>query len=283
MDDKLIMITRCYRYGFITWCILATCTIIAHSTALYHLFHKRRKMVIDLLIMHLFCNQLVCIVWDSFNYKDIFSKRSNHSTDAEHLFGETITVVSLDQSILLIILDRLLAVKDPLFYGALATRKNMALSIVSVWGISVLHGIVIPFTPKRVTTWMMAVWNVITATMIGVSYYYIPLAICKAKFFSTRPSSQQILGQIKFEIPMGMAASFSLLFILPDMAVLYNPEWYGIGIWYVLAWYVNFNINPLIYIYSSRKEWERHCSCTRSPQIHHRSEEERMNNETAMV
>ena len=219
--------------------LIALCCL---SFALVLIAKQRKKKVSDILVMHLCGCELVTMIFkyciNCLYYWNKIDKRS----DTWYMPLYTALYVSVYQSVLLIVVDRVLAVYLVLKYKAVVTKKKLVIIYIIMWSISIATGVTRYFIARSV--WLF--WDNTSIIVIASSYSYIIIAVYRRRRAMNKNTLQQTAPPLKFQIPLFIICSFILTFLTPDLVVIFNPELYCI--WFQVIWTLNWISDPLVYV-----------------------------------
>ena len=120
--------------AFICWFIIAIASLILLCTGCYLLFSEKNKKAIDYLLIHLCCVELLTLIWDGTKTIGLFFlevKPNVKSTLLEiYKVGSVLLVVGQMMSVILLTVDRVLAVKLTIRYIVFVTKRRILISFL---------------------------------------------------------------------------------------------------------------------------------------------------------
>ena len=219
--------------------LFATCCL---SYALVLIARQKKKKVSDILVMHLCGCELTTVIYGYCKDCLHYWKNIDNNDNTIHMLLYVVLYTSVYQSVLIIVLDRVLAVHMVLKYKAFVTKQKLAIVLSITWAVSLATGVIIYFTDWKV--WLF--WDFTMMIIIVSSYLYIIISVYRRKRAMARHTLQSGTSQLKYQIPLSITCSFVLTVLLPDLVVALNPELYCI--WLDVIWSLNWISDPLVYV-----------------------------------
>ena len=233
--------------------LIALCCL---SYALVLIAKQRKKKVSDILVMHLCGCELVTMIFkyciNCLYYWNKIDKRS----DTWYMPLYTALYVSVYQSVLLIVVDRVLAVYLVLKYKAVVTRKKVAIVYSVIWLVSTATGVTRYFIPYFI--FHSRVWlslDSITTIIIASSYFYIAISVYRRRRALRRDTSHATAPQLNYQIPLFIICSFILTNPIPNFILMLHPKLYGI--WFQVIWSLNWISDPLVYVIFTKLQHQK--------------------------
>ena len=245
--------------GFGIWSFEVLIGIGCLCFALRLIVTQRNRTVADMLVMHLCGVELMSVTFAYTTYCLTFWNKIDRKHTSAHRPILMTLHSSLYQSIIMIVLDRVLAVVLVLKYRFVVTKRKMIVVFVIVWLISIAIGLLYYFTGKEYEIYLS--WDIISTIVIVISYSYIILSVCvKRKAMHRRCSHkgnapQPKSSQIKYQIPLFIVLSFVIALLLPDLVLYLRPDWYCI--WFHVIWVSSLISDPLIYVIFTKLEQKK--------------------------
>ena len=224
---------------FSTNVFLALCCL---SYALVLIARQKKRKVSDIMVMHLCACELVAVIFgycrECLYYWNLIQKGANTIP----MLIYTTLYVSVYQSTMVIVLDRVLAVYLVLKYKVVVTKNKLVIVYIVLWLISIATGVLTYFT--HWSYWLF--WDTSVIIIIASSYMYIIITVYRRRRAMSRNNPHLNTPQLKLKIPLLIVSSFVLTFLIPDMIVILNYELYCI--WFEVSWSLNWISDPLIYV-----------------------------------
>ena len=168
----------------------------------------------------------------------------------------TALYLSVYQSVLLIVVDRVLAVYLVLKYKAVVTRKKLAIVYSVIWLVSTATGVTRYFIPYFI--FHSRVWlslDSITTIIIASSYFYIAISVYRRRRALRRDTSHATATQLNYQIPLFIICSFILTLPIPNFILMLHPKLYGI--WFQVIWSLNWISDPLVYVICTKLQHQK--------------------------
>ena len=228
---------------FTSEAVLAICCL-SYALVLIAGQNKKNK-VSDILVMHLCGCELITVIF-AYCHECLYNwKMIDHSDDSISMLLYTVFYVNVYQSVMLITLDRVLAVYLVFKYKVLVTKKKLVIVFFMLWLVSLTTGLVRYYTSvSRSTVWWF--WNGAMIIVIVASYLYIVISVYRRRRAMKRNNAQCTVPQLKFQIPLFIVCSFVLTLLTPDLVLAVYPELYSI--WFQVIWSLNWISDPLFYV-----------------------------------
>ena len=223
-----------------------------NGTALCILFRKRKRTVGDLLLIHLSCNEMSIAAVEIVDYSLHLYWGTTSAAPKALRAVEFLVWTNQYLCVIYITLDRILAVYLTCRYKAIATKTKLSIAFVLQhllsWGSGILIFVTltVDFYVTSIEMVAFMCWDFLTIILTTGGYVYIIL-ITRARRRILRNSSSNIpTANIKYIIPMCIAATFFSFVVIPDIVLNINLELYCI--WFRVVWTLNFISDPLIYV-----------------------------------
>ena len=219
--------------------LIALCCI---SYALVLIARQKKKTVSDLLVMHLCGCELITMIYEYCRDCLYYWNKIDSSRDTFCMPLYTILYVSVYQSVLLIVIDRVLAVYLVLKYKVVVRKKKLVIVYSIMWIVSIATGIIRIFTTRMI--WLF--WDCASVIIIASSYFYIMISVYRRRRALRGDTSHAPAPQLKYQIPLFIICSFVFTLLIPDFIVIFDPELYCI--WFHVIWSLNWISDPLVYV-----------------------------------
>ena len=154
--------------GFCFYSSEVLITLCCLSYALVLIAKQKKKKVSDILVMHLCVCELVTTIFGYCKECLYYWNKIDNRSDTWYMPFYTALYVSVYQSVLLIVVDRVLAVYLVLKYKAVVTKKKLAIAYSVMWLVSIATGVTKYFIAR-----VFLFWDSITTIIIASSYCYI--------------------------------------------------------------------------------------------------------------
>ena len=223
----------------VVWSAIGVIVICLHVVGLYFLFTEKNKKVSSLILIHISVVDILLIslevpyhTWSLHRHKDA---TSHHKW--KHVMN-LVLLVSEFQSVILLTIDRVLAVTLGLTYQTKVTKERTCIAFVLIWVTSCAH---IPYYFLTNKNTIYLVWEVIMLVIIVASYTYIAL-----KIQSNSTNLNRTTPPIKYHVPLLIVCAFIAFTVFPDFLTRFvhkKPTWL------YTIWFLSFICNPLIYIF----------------------------------
>ena len=244
------------------WYIIVVISLLAHSSAIHILVKKKNKRVMDWLIMHLCCAEVMFVIWDVSFYSSYFgtgrSFMNGYSRDWEytsHLVGEIIIDASIYQSMFWITLDRVLSVKLAFKYSLEVTPRNIGIFLTITWVVSIVQGLIYMALPRETVSLIYVIWDCVIVGTILFSYGYIILAVKKKRRRFSTSETRANHQRLRYQVPLLIVLSFTLFCLIPDILLEIDEKFETM--WLYCIWLTNYMVDPLIYVFNTKKKFCR--------------------------
>ena len=237
----------------ITWCLEGSLAVFLNVCGLYFLLTEKKKKVSNLILIHMSFTEILFLSLEVpyhtsvlLIYSEIYSR---------HIWKKCFTLLLLVtkfQSMILLTLDRILAVKLGLHYASTVTKKRLFVAYIGVWTVTLAHIPYAIFTRKNT---IYLVWELLVLVFIILSYAYILIKIHlqrvkMAAIDSTGSHSNSNYPPVKYHVPLLIVLIFLGFFVVPSLALetgIKKP------IWFYSIWYVYYMFSPIIYTFGQPK------------------------------
>ena len=226
----------------IMYCELLSCAILS-SYSLYLFCTKNKRTIGNILLMNLCSSELLNAIWESINFSlHLYWNRESES--ALHYIVKSVFWCSMYQSVILITLDRILAVKLTCRYKFIVTKRKVFAVLFITWLISSCFGPLTWYLPSKFY-WLF--WHALgTITIIGGYSYIIRTTLQRRKTLHDELSSNINVLNIKYEVPLSIAVTYLTFVVVPIIILLIDDSLYSI--WIVVLWDMNLVADPLVYV-----------------------------------
>ena len=254
------------RFGWVVWYAETATAILAQCFALSLLLRKPKKKVSDLLLSQLFLSELVYILWTlTFYLIEVFSGKLSIPGETVAYIGEILIGYFICQSVFWVTTDRVLAVRIGLKYKVFVTKSKYALAAAITCVISIVHSFLAWILAKRTVSLVMVVWDSIMMFYILSSYIYIIIAVHIHRKRLSISTSTVTHRRFTYEVPFVIALSFIFLVELQNQLGFFVKFQQTDHVWLHVAWFANFNVDPVCYLFYSRGLLKRLFCCTSIP------------------
>ena len=199
--------------GVICWIVVAVSALVFQCIGCYFLYSNKNKKVMDFLLLHLCCTELVILFWDSaFTIRYIVWGKDPSTYFDIYSVGTIALFVSQMLSLILVTLDRVLAVKLTIKYRVVVTKGRILILFPFCWALCIVHGIVIYYTKFIVFKVVLSTWEIIVFVVIFAGYGYIILVVQdrNRKFAASDQRAQR--ANVKLAVPTLVVVTFVLTF-----------------------------------------------------------------------
>ena len=235
-------------FGFLY--LILTTGLLLHGTALYLLFTKVNKKIMDIILINLCLSELLDIIWDCVYYSMALYTKDNWKPLAAQVATNALPF-SIYQSIILITIDRLMAISLPCKYSTLITKTKALCAVTITWLLSIVYGVIIPFVSKLTAYRIWLTCDSLVTTFLTVSYVYIIIVVHLRKGQLNKKAAQKVHNKFKYRTPLLIVLSFILLVFIPDMVLVFKPRYHCI--WVPVLWDMNYTLDAFIYVHYSRR------------------------------
>ena len=201
------------------------------------------------LLLHLGGTELAIVVWDGFHTtRYIILKMDLSNLIKLHQTGLIILLLAQMISIILITLDRTLAVKLTIKYRVVVTKQRLLAILLFSWILCSSHGVVVYYSSHEVLNKILSAWEIFVAVVIFIGYTYIVVIVqCRSRNLSE--DNQQIRRpKLKLTIPGLIVTTFIVLCLIPDLLLAIGIKF---SLWILSSFYFNFITDSLIYIFGT--------------------------------
>ena len=231
------------------WSIEGILAVILNLFGLYFLITHKKQKVTHILLIHLTCIDIVYICLEVIYHSIDLTVHPNTAT--RHWWKRIASLVLMImqyQTVSLLTLDRVLAVKFCLRYGVVVTKRRAKYALVFIWLICACH------TPYFILTngwngwwngWRILVfWVILVLVFFIVAYLYIVIKVIKYKREFREITQQLTHPPFKYHVPLLIVISFLCTITLPEMFRQFEVLNYT---WGACAEYLNYIFDPLVY------------------------------------
>ena len=235
--------------SIVLWLTVAIASFIFQCVGCYLLITQKDKKVMHYLLLHLGGTELAIVVWDGFHTtRYIILKMDLSKLIKLHQTGLIILLLAQMISIILITLDRTLAVKLTIKYRVVVTKQRLLAILVFSWVLCSSHGVVVYHSSHQVLNKILSAWEIFVAVVIFIGYTYIVVIVqCRSRNLSE--DNQQIRRpKLKLTIPGLIVTTFIVLCLIPDLLLAIGIKF---SLWILSSFYFNFITDSLIYIFGT--------------------------------
>ena len=104
------------------------------------------------------------------------------------------------------------------------------------------------------------IWITCSCILIVVSYVYIVVAVNLQRRNLNATAAQSVATRLKYRIPLAISSLYIILCLLPKLVVNATKSQSGI-VWLYLGLFLNFNTDPIIYLFYGMKLFKGRCVC----------------------
>ena len=152
-------------------------------------------------------------------------------------------------SIILITVDRVVAVKFCLQYRAIVTKKRLLILLAFCWAVCISHGFIVWYFPFEVLNKILATWEILVTVVIVAGYGYIIAIVQQRNRNLVEDNNHKIRRpNLKLTVPALIVLTFFFFCLIPDLLLAIGVKF---SLWILSSFYFNFTTDSLIYIFGS--------------------------------
>ena len=234
-------------------CVEMVSGICLNGLALYILVGRRKRTVGDLLLIHLSAIEGIFLVWELI-YTSLYIQHSASRLFEVHTTGLVILYTCIYQLMILITVDRILAVKLTLRYKIIVRKRKVLVSFIILHLLSWLIGCmqwIADVSFYNIAGVNSLFWDfLVLAITIGGYVYIITASLCRRRKMN-KSSSRIPPLKINYTIPLCIAGSFVCFMVIPDIVLTSNDKLHN-SVWFSVVFKLNLICDPLSYIIVSK-------------------------------
>ena len=233
--------------AIVFWLVIAIVSFISQCIGCFLLSTQKGKK--DLLLLHLSGVELALIIWDSFFcIRYLVLAMDLIQPSKLYITGVIILVMEQIKSIILITVDRVLAVKLTIRYRIIVTRKRMNIVFAVSWLLSISHGVMVNYISLQEMKQIRSAWEILVTLMIITGYGYI-IVLFQYRKRKLEENHRQIgRTNLKLTVPGLILLTYIILCVIPDLLLSFGTKF---TLWILGLRYLNMLTDSLIYTFGS--------------------------------
>ena len=229
------------------WLVIAAISLFFHLLGVYLLMKlKRKRHVSHYLLLHLSGMEIINIMWMGvfvFGHMDATSMVERSKVE---LSGVVFVLVGQYLSVILLTVDRVLAVALAFKYRRVVTARKLIIVFPVCWAICLAHGVIVWYFTSTFVKILLA-WEIPIVVLLVCAYIYI-FTVVEIQGRKGRINSDQ-KRRLNIKVPLSIVATLIAFYVVPDFlvesgAVQFSP-------WLYVVFYLNVLTDPVIYILGS--------------------------------
>ena len=229
------------------WLVIAVIALIFHLLGVYLLMKlKRKRHVSHYLLFHLSGMEIINIIWMGVFVVWQMDASSMMERSRVELSGVVFLLVGQYISVILLTVDRVLAVALVFKYRRVVTARKLIIVFPVCWAICLAHGVIVWYFTGTFVKILLA-WEIPIVVLLICAYIYIFIVV-QIQGRKGRINSNQ-KRKLNLKVPLSIVATLIAFYVVPDFlvesgVVQFSP-------WFYVVFYLNVLTDPIIYILGS--------------------------------
>ena len=230
----------------------AALSLILGIFGLVKLLKSKKKKPSNMMLAHLtMCNMLCVIVYIGVVTLTIvgitFENQRSEWVLTAIFFALYIPNV---MSLVIITLDRILAINLVLRYRLVVTNKRLFAVLVCVWILSAVYGVSCWFLKSDTYLIVLFIFSLVVVIFFVCSYIYIIVKVKVARKELATSGQRNRQSRLNYWVPFTIILTYFLFVVATDLSVVYLNN---ITIWHIIVWSLNTIADTLTYVIGSAR------------------------------
>ena len=232
------------KVALLIWIVIAGIALVIHLVGVYLLIKlARKRRVYHYLLLHLSAMEIVNILWMGVYVIWHMDAASMVQRSRTELSGLIILLVGQYLSVIMITVDRVLAVKLAFRYRTVVAVQKLIIVFPVCWAVCLAHGCIVWYFKNAFVKILLA-WEIPLVVLLIGAYIYI-FTVVEIQGRKGRINNN-VRRRLNLKVPVSIVVTLIAFYVVPDFLVESGTVHFSP--WLYVIFYLNVLTDPIIYI-----------------------------------